>query len=162
MKWGVRRYQNADGTLTAKGRARYSEVSGSTHLQKKETKKAKRIYGKAATEAEQWADIYEKSKNKAYKKADELTWKSETAQAKGDNRTFQKYQSKAWKQVAKYIQSEQYSKEYKNEAKAYRSKIRDIDSGRMKAGRDFITQTDYYITPMSILTEEKVIDKKID
>ena len=27
MKWGVRRYQNPDGTLTEKGKKRYSEVS---------------------------------------------------------------------------------------------------------------------------------------
>jgi hypothetical protein len=35
MKWGVRRYQNEDGTLTAKGRERYSKVSGSEKLQEK-------------------------------------------------------------------------------------------------------------------------------
>lgn len=27
MKWGVRRYQNPDGTLTAKGKKRYSDKS---------------------------------------------------------------------------------------------------------------------------------------
>lgn len=26
MKWGIRRYQNPDGSLTEKGRARYSSV----------------------------------------------------------------------------------------------------------------------------------------
>ena len=26
MKWGVRRYQNEDGTLTSKGKARYMKV----------------------------------------------------------------------------------------------------------------------------------------
>lgn len=34
MKWGVRRYQNEDGTLTAKGKKRYSNVIG---LQSKKT-----------------------------------------------------------------------------------------------------------------------------
>ena len=28
MKWGVRRYQNKDGTLTPAGKARYSDDSG--------------------------------------------------------------------------------------------------------------------------------------
>ena len=28
MKWGVRRYQNEDGTLTPAGKARYSDDSG--------------------------------------------------------------------------------------------------------------------------------------
>lgn len=39
MKWGVRRYQNADGTLTAKGKKRYSNVIG---LQSKKT--GKKLY----------------------------------------------------------------------------------------------------------------------
>lgn len=34
MKWGVRRYQNEDGTFTAKGKKRYSNVIG---LQSKKT-----------------------------------------------------------------------------------------------------------------------------
>ena len=34
MKWGVRRYQNKDGTLTPKGKKRYSDV---TELKSKKT-----------------------------------------------------------------------------------------------------------------------------
>ena len=34
QKWGVRRYQNKDGTLTAKGKAHYSE-SGDSETSKK-------------------------------------------------------------------------------------------------------------------------------
>ena len=34
MRWGVRRYQNEDGTLTAKGKARYAKVESSKLLQK--------------------------------------------------------------------------------------------------------------------------------
>ena len=34
MKWGVRRYQNKDGTLTQKGKKRYSDV---TELKSKKT-----------------------------------------------------------------------------------------------------------------------------
>ena len=34
MKWGVRRYQNEDGTLTPKGKARAMRVEASKHLQK--------------------------------------------------------------------------------------------------------------------------------
>lgn len=39
MKWGVRRYQNADGTLTSKGKAR----------QAKQTKKAQKKWDKNAS-----------------------------------------------------------------------------------------------------------------
>jgi hypothetical protein len=160
MKWGVRRYQNADGSLTEKGKQRYNKVYNSEHLSKKETKKAKRIYKTAAKEAEQWAEIYSQEGTKAYKKADKLTWKSEAAQKKGDTEKFQKYQSKAWKQVATVMTSEKYASEYRTIAKTYRTKLQDIDSGKLKAGRDFVTQTDYYVGPLSVLTEEKVIEKK--
>ena len=43
MKWGVRRYQNADGTLTAAGRKRYLNSDGS--LTKKGTKAIVTSYG---------------------------------------------------------------------------------------------------------------------
>lgn len=35
MKWGVRRYQNPDGTLTAAGRKRYLKFAGSDSNEKK-------------------------------------------------------------------------------------------------------------------------------
>ena len=43
MKWGVRRYQNADGTLTAKGKKRYAKVASSPRRTKAETRGAKSI-----------------------------------------------------------------------------------------------------------------------
>lgn len=40
MKWGVRRYENADGTLTPAGKARYSKYTESSdHAAYRETKK---------------------------------------------------------------------------------------------------------------------------
>lgn len=44
MKWGVRRYQKKDGTLTAAGKARYDKVEQSSKLQKKEERVARKIY----------------------------------------------------------------------------------------------------------------------
>lgn len=41
MKWGVRRYQNADGTLTAEGKAHYA-----AQAEKKDAKWAKKNYDK--------------------------------------------------------------------------------------------------------------------
>ena len=54
MKWGVRRFQNKDGTLTPAGQARYNEGkqnhhrSSNKHNEKrnKETKKRKNIFSK--------------------------------------------------------------------------------------------------------------------
>lgn len=49
MKWGVRRYQNADGTLTSKGKAR----------QAKQTKKAQKKWDKNARK--NWVKSYNKA-----------------------------------------------------------------------------------------------------
>ena len=43
MKWGIRRYQNADGTLTPKGKKRYDKLTGSRKVAKLE-KKLKQKY----------------------------------------------------------------------------------------------------------------------
>ena len=44
MKWGIRRYQNEDGTLTPKGKKRYDKLTGSRKEAKLE-KKLKQKYG---------------------------------------------------------------------------------------------------------------------
>ena len=47
QKWGIRRYQNADGTLTPKGKKRYDKLTGSRKEAKlkKKLKKLKQKYG---------------------------------------------------------------------------------------------------------------------
>ena len=47
MKWGIRRYQNADGTLTPKGKKRYDKLTRSRKEAKleKKLKKLKQNYG---------------------------------------------------------------------------------------------------------------------
>ena len=42
MHWGVRRYQNSDGSLTDKGKLRFKKVSENSKLQEKQSKKAKK------------------------------------------------------------------------------------------------------------------------
>ena len=36
MRWGVRRYQNKDGTLTEKGRIKYKEIISSQNIKKQD------------------------------------------------------------------------------------------------------------------------------
>ena len=67
MKWGVRRYQNADGTLTEEGKARYLKDDGEFDKSKVKTKTDKKI-----------ADAYNKNYYKqlskqAYEEYDSLT-----------------------------------------------------------------------------------------
>lgn len=52
MKWGIRRYQNEDGTLTEAGRKRYNMYQSRTQLTnaKRESIKAKAEYKKARDE----------------------------------------------------------------------------------------------------------------
>ena len=52
MKWGVRRYQNADGTLTEAGRRRYDRELH--RAQKKYDKAYRRNFIKAHNRAAQW------------------------------------------------------------------------------------------------------------
>lgn len=67
MKWGVRRYQNPDGTLTAEGRKHYSKEY--YNLSKKST-----IYNKADTNRRKKQAI-ENTKKDAKYIADEKKWR---------------------------------------------------------------------------------------
>ena len=70
MKWGVRRYQNADGSLTAAGKLRYSVGNGGKYISKKiDTKSAaklKKLQVKEAAKLER-LKIKEATKNEKYK-----------------------------------------------------------------------------------------------
>lgn len=67
MKWGIRRYQNEDGTLTEAGRKRYREASKDV----KEFARAKMFYGESAGTRRKLikAKVEEKSKDPGYKEA---------------------------------------------------------------------------------------------
>lgn len=54
QKWGIRRYQNADGTLTAAGRRRLQREAAKS--EKRDTKWAKKNYNKI------YSDTYKKSR----------------------------------------------------------------------------------------------------
>lgn len=65
MKWGVRRYQNKDGSLTKAGRERYSEGSGQSKQELKAADKARRVelkQQKNAEKAKQYQDKADETK----------------------------------------------------------------------------------------------------
>ena len=77
QKWGVRRYQNADGSLTAAGKKHYA-LEGTTRATRRDAKRdakeaatAKMYYGEGAgTRRKQINTIVkQRSKDEAYKKA---------------------------------------------------------------------------------------------
>ena len=143
MKWGVRRYQNKDGSLTAKGKKRFADVSLNRRLQNRQSKQAVNLLYKNRNRVKTIADVNVGKANSAYRKADKYVFKSEAAQAKGNQQKFEKYQGKAWKQLAKQHEYLKAASTFMKQTKIYDKKINDISSGKIKAGRDFIVQTDY-------------------
>lgn len=117
MKWGVRRYQNADGTLTAKGKARFREVASDSKLANKDTKAALKVYRKNKF-------IYKPDKNSEYYRK-----KASKAKEKGDS-----------EKAKKYIEN---AKKFEKMSSEFNKKISSIESGKIKAGKDFIVQRDY-------------------
>lgn len=56
MKWGIRRYQNKDGTLTPEGRKRYGDTDSSN--ESVDTKKARVLKSRSATELYKHAELF--------------------------------------------------------------------------------------------------------
>lgn len=126
MKWGVRRYQNPDGTLTAKGKARYIEVESSELKSKIDTMNAKGLHKRKAKMFSNEAVGYDNQAKKYEKKANkylEGTYEHD------------KYMSKS-------KENREKSKASEAAAKLSLKKLKDIESGKLKAGRDFIIQYD--------------------
>lgn len=62
MKWGIRRYQNKDGTLTPEGRKRYGDTDSSN--ESVVAKKARVLKSRSATELYKHADLFSDSELK--------------------------------------------------------------------------------------------------
>lgn len=83
MKWGVRRYQNPDGSLTAAGKRRYGEVGKRrlNHDEKKDLKKTK----KSLLNAYEVAEYADMNYYEAKRKADKQRKKIQKLRKKGHN-----------------------------------------------------------------------------
>lgn len=66
MRWGIRRYQNPDGTLTELGKRRYTQK-----LTKLEKRNAKRV-ARAENRVRRKQDLYEKNKQRIAKDPEQL------------------------------------------------------------------------------------------
>lgn len=58
QRWGVRRFQNEDGSLTAEGRKRYGKGSAETSTETTEEKKARILKSRSAKELYKNADLF--------------------------------------------------------------------------------------------------------
>ena len=142
MKWGVHRYQNADGSLTAKGRAKFAKTAASGFKQKNATELAKMVYKKNATQYASNAEHYSKKSKKEKNKAE-------------------KYDQRNYKYGEHMNKSKMYAEKSDKLFKASElstKKLSDIDSGKMKAGRDFIMQIDQNISINKIPGYKAMLD----
>ena len=132
QRWGVRRYQNKDGSLTSAGKRRFKSVVSDEKKQQLHTKRAKFLLeGNAENSKNSAREIKE-----SYKDLKDLMSKKE---------------------------SQLYKKEINTlleKSKSYEKLLKDIDSGKIKAGRDFITNLDSKGHFTSV--EDGIVFKKSD
>lgn len=129
MKWGVRRYQNADGSLTAKGKAHMNEVSASKLKSKIDTNNAKTVYKQNVIYANAAAASNARKSVKLEKKA------SKFAKGTEENKRL----------LAESKEAANKSKEFSKMSDVASMKLRALDEGTIKAGRDFMVQRDVNI-----------------
>lgn len=133
MRWGVRKTRLYTSTNDHVG-------ENYTDRQRKRMKKqARSILKGKIKESDSVAKFYERDAAMAYKKVDRLTSKSEKRQVKGDQEGFNKYQSKAWKQVARHITSTQKAEAQRSISRSANKRLSEISNDTLKAGKDYVT-----------------------
>lgn len=82
MKWGIRRYQNEDGSYTEEGKIRYGRVSKKE--EKKETKKESSEKAKALKPSNNRSEISGSSRDEGRQRPESETWKKSDAEHLSD------------------------------------------------------------------------------
>ena len=116
MKWGVRRYQNEDGTLTEKGKSRFKEVSENPKLARRMANKAARnlkLLGK-----QEWEKSYKLNPNVSIPGS---------------------YTGKNKRILAKLNENKDKAEMHYSKEKYYNTQAYNIEDRALKAGEDFIT-----------------------
>ena len=134
QKWGIRRYQNADGTLTDSGKKHYIKTQNrASNLQKK----AERNKAKAVKDRDRAAKYYDKSIKKIYGGAFGI--------GKNEKKAIKYTKSSAkWSRKAARADYKSY-KQYKKAAKLLKSlddqfgeiSINDLDGDTVSLGKQF-------------------------
>lgn len=152
MKWGVRRFQNVDGTLTERGKRKAARTERS-----KVKSAAATFYAKSGLKSN-----YKHNSAYAYtsnirakglnKKAKKLATKANDKKELGNLAKSERLKNKSDKMRKRAANFAKYGKMYADKAAASKKLYDDISKGKMKAGRDFINQTDFNIYPMVFTT----------
>lgn len=139
QKWGQRRWQNPDGSLTPEGRARYGKLEKKIAKQTKKVEKAQVKLDKFnKSKAIKVAKLKAKSakyRNKAYnglfvtkKKAEKYEFKAKKIEAKAD-----KLQAKADKQQAKIEKAKALINKYNRD-------LKELEPSTISSGKKFIDE----------------------
>lgn len=125
MKWGVRKDKKRLGEVTV---SRTNNKVGPYYSDKDKKKMTDRAR-KSLTQEERLnrarSEVYSNKANRHKNKADSYTNKSQHDKAK--------------KQLEKRKEAMTLAKEFTKQANTVNKRLSDIDSGRLKAGRDFVT-----------------------
>lgn len=143
MRWGVRKYQNDDGSLTEKGEKRFAKVKGNSRLAGRQTKQAVKILQKKKQEIDAATDLSIGSANTANKKFGKYYDKATAKKNKGNIKGYDKYMHKVGQQWDKIVDARKSIDYLKNQSAMLSKKINDISSGKKKAGKDFIVHNQY-------------------
>lgn len=142
MKWGVHHGRKSFGTNDEPGNIY-------TDRQKERIKKqAKRILNRNIKNYDKAFRLYDEHSKLAYKKADKFVLKSEALKNKGDQKGFEKYQSKAWKSLANHITYEQTAEQFANASSVSKKKLNEITNDIIKAGQDYVTNKSISLLPV--------------
>ena len=154
QKWGVRRYQYADGTLTPAGKKRYSGDGGDVRYKKDQYKSAKRDYNKSFNKAyNRAAAAY--SPIKKYRDANDARWEDAENKAKQADKARKEYKAakKAYdknKKAARETIKENAKKIKKKEIVQLVDEITgqgkgwyDVTTNKMLSYKDVVEATNY-------------------
>lgn len=147
MKWGVRRYQNEDGTLTKLGRERARRVEESRFRSFDDTVGAKWMLKRQKRSGERDYKAYSNAAAKNLEKARKATNEIDA----------RKYQ-------AKFDKYQRIGETRLKDSKVAAKRLEDISSGTLQAGRDFFIQRDYnlWVLPLywMVTAEARYIEVK--
>lgn len=127
MKWGVHRYRKQEGGFTKKGLKKLDKIASSQKKMERETTLAKLRIKENSGIHGRYNESYRKGLSRLEKRG------------KGESAKAQKFRS--------------LIKDGENAIKRNDKLLKDIDSGKLKAGRDFINQLDYNIGIIDTITE---------
>ena len=137
MKWGIRRYQNEDGTLTDAGRKRVHSLEGKKESQRLRYDKASKKYSlEVEKHGSKAADLRSKASKMRYDASYGLIGSKKSREKKLEKAD--KFSKKADKLMANATKYKGLMDKAQAKIARYDRKISEIDTSKVSAGRDYV------------------------